>query len=51
MDLGEKTLKFIDAPWLHWPETMLTLYEEEGILFSCDFFGSQWPEANYTQKT
>ncbi len=40
LDLGEKTLKFIDAPWLHWPETMLTLYEEEGILFSCDFFGS-----------
>ncbi len=40
IDLGGKTLRFIDAPWLHWPETMLTYYEEEGILFPCDFFGS-----------
>jgi len=40
LDLGGKTLKFIDAPWLHWPETMFTYYVEEGILFPCDFFGS-----------
>ncbi|KXB07058.1 metallo-beta-lactamase [candidate division MSBL1 archaeon SCGC-AAA382C18] len=40
LNLGEKTLRFIKAPWLHWPETMLTFYEEEGILFPCDFFGS-----------
>lgn len=39
-DMGDKTLKFIDAPWLHWPETMMTFYEEEGLLFSCDYFGS-----------
>ncbi|MBS3814933.1 MAG: FprA family A-type flavoprotein, partial [Hadesarchaea archaeon] len=40
LELGGKTLKFIEAPWLHWPETMLTFYEEKGILFPCDFFGS-----------
>jgi len=40
IDLGGKTLKFIDAPWLHWPETMFTYLEEDGILFPCDFFGS-----------
>jgi len=40
LDLGGKTLRFIDAPWLHWPETTLTFYEEEGILFPCDFFGA-----------
>jgi flavorubredoxin len=37
--LGGKTLKFIDAPWLHWPETMFTYLVEDGILFPCDFFG------------
>ncbi len=40
LKLGGKTLKFIHAPWLHWPETMLTYCEEEEILFPCDFFGS-----------
>ncbi len=40
LELGDKTLKFIMAPWVHWPETMLTLLEEDKILFSCDLFGS-----------
>ena len=40
IDLGGRTLRFIDAPWLHWPETIFTYLEEEGILFPCDFFGS-----------
>lgn len=38
--LGGKTLKFLYTPWVHWPETMSTWLEEDGILFSCDFFGS-----------
>lgn len=38
--LGDKTLKFIDAPWVHWPETILTYLVEDKILFTCDFFGS-----------
>jgi flavorubredoxin len=40
IDLGDKTLKFVDAPWLHWPETIFTYLEEDKILFPCDFFGS-----------
>jgi flavorubredoxin len=40
LDLGGKTLRFIDAPWLHWPETMFTYLVEDKILFPCDFFGS-----------
>ncbi|MFP4453060.1 MAG: FprA family A-type flavoprotein [Desulfobacterales bacterium] len=40
LSLGDKTLKFIHTPWVHWPETMVTYLEEERILFSCDFFGS-----------
>lgn len=39
IDLGGKTLEFIYAPWLHWPETMFTYLAEEKILFPCDFFG------------
>lgn len=40
LSLGNRTLKFIYTPWVHWPETMVTYLEEEKILFSCDFFGS-----------
>jgi flavorubredoxin len=38
--LGGRTLEFIHAPWVHWPETMLTYLQEDRILFPCDFFGS-----------
>jgi len=40
ISLGGKTLEFIEAPWLHWPETMFTYLIEDKVLFSCDFFGS-----------
>jgi anaerobic nitric oxide reductase flavorubredoxin len=38
--LGKHTLRFINTPFLHWPETMMTYEETEQILFSCDAFGS-----------
>jgi flavorubredoxin len=40
LELGGRTLEFIHAPWVHWPETMLTYLREDRILFPCDFFGS-----------
>jgi flavorubredoxin len=40
ISLGDRTLKFIYTPWVHWPETMVTYLAEEKILFTCDFFGS-----------
>jgi len=40
LPLGSKTLEFIIAPWVHWPETMLTYLREDRILFPCDLFGS-----------
>jgi flavorubredoxin len=40
LELGGKTLKFIEAPFLHWPETMFTYLVEDKVLFSCDFFGA-----------
>jgi flavorubredoxin len=40
ISLGGKTLRFMLAPWVHWPETMFTYLVEEKILFTCDFLGS-----------
>jgi len=40
INLGGKTLRFIEATMLHWPETMFTYLVEDAILFPCDFFGA-----------
>ncbi len=42
IDLGGARLRFIMAPYLHWPDTMFTLLEEEGLLFTCDAFGTHY---------
>ncbi len=42
LDLGNKTLKFIAAPNLHWPDTIFTYLEEDRILFTCDSFGAHY---------
>jgi flavorubredoxin len=44
--LGDKTLEFIIAPWVHWPETMFTYLREDKILFTCDFFGAHLATSN-----
>ena len=40
LSLGDRTFEFIHAPWVHWPETMLTYLREDKILFTCDLFGA-----------
>jgi len=42
LDLGNKTLKFISAPNLHWPDSIYTWLVEDSILFTCDSFGSHY---------
>jgi len=42
LDLGNKTLRFISAPFLHWPDTMFTYLVEDKILFTCDAFGCHY---------
>jgi flavorubredoxin len=37
--LGGKTCTFLEAPLLHWPDSMFTFLKEDGILFSNDAFG------------
>lgn len=42
LDLGNKTLRFISAPNLHWPDSMYTWLEEDRLLFTCDSFGAHY---------
>jgi flavorubredoxin len=42
LDLGGRSLEFLHAPFVHWPETMLTWLREERLLFSCDLFGAHY---------
>jgi len=42
LDLGNKTLKFIGAPNLHWPDSIMTYLVEDKILFTCDIFGEHF---------
>jgi flavorubredoxin len=42
IELGGRTLRFVIAPYLHWPDTMFTLLEQDEILFTCDAFGAHY---------
>lgn len=42
LDLGNKKLKIIGAPNLHWPDTIYSYLEEDKILFTCDSFGAHY---------
>jgi len=42
IDLGNKTLRFISAPNLHWPDSIYTYLVEDKILFTCDSFGAHY---------
>lgn len=42
LDLGNKTLRFIGAANLHWPDTIYTYLEDDKLLFTCDSFGSHY---------
>lgn len=42
LDLGGRTLRFLVAPYLHWPDTMFTELVEDKVLFTCDFLGAHY---------
>ncbi|MGL5245922.1 MAG: FprA family A-type flavoprotein [Sarcina sp.] len=42
LSLGDKTLKFLSVPNLHWPDTIYTYLEEDKMLITCDSFGSHY---------
>ena len=45
ISLGDRTLFFLQTPYLHWPDTQCTWLVEEGILFSGDVFGCHYCDA------
>ena len=42
ISLGDKTLKFIFAPGVHWPDTMFTYIKEDNVICTCDFLGAHY---------
>lgn len=42
LSLGNKTLRFITAPFLHWPDSIYTYVEEDKVLMTCDSFGTHY---------
>ena len=51
LNIGESTLTFVEAPMLHWPDTMFTYMSGENILFSNDAFGQHYAtETLYNDK-
>ena len=42
LSLGDKTLEFIQIPWSHWPDSMMTYIREDKMLISMDLFGSHY---------
>ena len=42
VSLGDRTLRFLHTPFLHWPDTQCTYLVEEAVLFSGDVFGCHY---------
>ena len=42
VSLGDRTLRFLHTPFLHWPDTQCTYLVEQAVLFSGDVFGSHY---------
>ena len=40
LNIGRRTLKFLSAPMVHWPEVMVTYDTTDKVLFSADGFGT-----------
>ena len=52
LSLGNKTLRFIGAPNLHWPDSIYTYLEDDRVLFTCDSFGAHFCDENiFDDKT
>ncbi|WP_410496909.1 FprA family A-type flavoprotein [Cellulosilyticum sp. ST5] len=44
LSLGNKTIRFLSVPQLHWPDTMYSYIEEDGLLITCDSFGAHYSD-------
>ena len=46
LDLGNKSIRFISAPNLHWPDSIYSYLVEDKILFTCDSFGAHYCDSD-----
>ena len=44
LTLGEKNIRFLSVPQLHWPDSMYSYIEESRILVTCDSFGAHYSD-------
>lgn len=51
LSLGNKTFRFFDAKFLHWPDTIFTYLVEDNVLFTCDSFGAHYSLDTVLQST
>jgi flavorubredoxin len=51
LSLGNKTLRFMILPNLHWPDTMYTYIPEDKTLFTCDSFGAHYAHDSILRST
>ncbi|MGC9419551.1 MAG: FprA family A-type flavoprotein [Rhodovulum sp.] len=42
VSLGDRTLRFLTTPYVHWPDTQCTYLEEQNLLFTCDLLGCHY---------
>ena len=40
LKVGKRSLRVVDLPWIHWPDSMFLYLEDDGILFTTDAFGA-----------
>ncbi|GAA0309266.1 FprA family A-type flavoprotein [Rhodovulum strictum] len=51
VSLGDRTLRFLTTPYVHWPDTQCTYLEEQNLLFTCDLLGCHYCDARlYNDK-
>jgi len=51
LSLGSKELVFIEAPMLHWPDTMMCYLTGDNVLFSNDAFGQHYATSGMFNDT
>jgi anaerobic nitric oxide reductase flavorubredoxin len=51
LEIGDSTLTFVEAPFLHWPDTMFTYMSGENVLFSNDAFGQHFASESLYNDT
>lgn len=51
ISLGDRTIRFLHTPYLHWPDTQCSYLVEEELLFSGDVFGCHFCDARLFNDT